>query len=112
VTSVILDPTDPTTAFIADATDNIWGAHIGDAVLVNVHNARVCLNQDRPCIIHNPSEHHMREWPLTWRGDKGVFERRCPHGPGHPDPDDAAYQVSIGNGAINIHGCDGCCRPE
>lgn len=62
------------------------------------------------CCIHNPSDHHMRDWPMNWRADKRVMERICPHGIGHPDPDDAAYNESIGRGWLNIHGCDGCCN--
>lgn len=71
------------------------------------HPAGKC--KGRPCCIHNPSDHHMRDWPLNYRPDKGQMERICPHGVGHPDPDDAAYWESIGKGHMNIHGCDGCC---
>lgn len=56
-----------------------------------------------------PSDHPMRTWLLWWRDDSGIFERLCPaHGVGHPDPDDLAYQTSIGRGALSIHGCCGC----
>lgn len=64
------------------------------------------------CCIHNPSPHHMRDWPMVWRGDKGQMERICPHGVGHPDPDDAAYRHRVGEGYKTIHGCDGCCARE
>jgi len=62
------------------------------------------------CCIHNPSDHHMLDWPMVWRADAGKMERICPHGVGHPDPDDAAYRERVGEGHKNIHGCDGCCR--
>jgi len=63
------------------------------------------------CCIHNPSDHHMSDWPMVWRSDKGVMERICPHGVGHPDPDDVAHGKRIGrDDALNIHGCDGCCK--
>jgi hypothetical protein len=39
------------------------------------------------CSIHNPSDHHMKTWPLLWRRDTLMMERICPHGVGHPDPD-------------------------
>jgi len=55
------------------------------------------------CCIHNPSDHHMKEWPQNWRSDRGMMERICPHGTGHPDPDDLNEDT--------VHGCDGCCRP-
>ncbi len=44
----------------------------------------------------------MREWPQNYRSDLNMMERICPHGVGHPDPDDI-YGVYDG------HGCDGCC---
>lgn len=67
--------------------------------LENVHSVRSCTGP--PCVIHSPSDHHMRDWPLYWRNDASKFERICPHGIGHPDPDD------LGPG---VHGCDGCCH--
>ncbi len=108
MTRILLDPTDPSKAFIGSASEATFGAQIGDALLVNVHDAARCAG--RACVVHAPSDHHMREWNLNWRGDKGVMERLCPHGVGHPDPDDAAYQVSVGRGWANVHGCDGCCQ--
>ena len=35
--------------------------------------------------------------------DRRIMERICPHGVGHPDPDDVLNQD-------RVHGCDGCCR--
>jgi hypothetical protein len=80
---------------------------------LRVHSRDKCANRTLPCVIHRPSEHHMRDWPLNWRADTRVMERVCPHGVGHPDPDhmtfmDATYpDVTSYQG---IHGCDGCCR--
>ena len=76
---------------------------IGDdgLVLHNIHGEHLCL--DRHCVIHNPSEHHMRDWPLHWCNDRGIFERICPHGFGHPDPDQRLRVPSV-------HDCDGCCH--
>lgn len=59
------------------------------------------------CCIHRPSDHHMREWDQHWRQDRGIMERLCPHGIGHPDPDDLAIREGRDPGT---HGCDGCCR--
>lgn len=78
----------------------------GPSVLTNVHPATLCAG--RPCCLHNPSEHSMRDFPLNWRGDRGIMERLCAHGVGHPDPDDAAYRATVGDGDTT-HGCDGCC---
>lgn len=90
-----------------------------------VHDPEACKGQH--CCVHNPSDHHMKDWPLNWRGDKGIMERICPHGVGHPDPDDLAHrhrvaqQRSAGKAdsiywledvnTSTIHGCDGCCSP-
>ncbi len=66
--------------------------------------------QGHPCGVHNPSNHHMREWPQNWREDTQKMERQCPHGIGHPDPDDLAYQKRVNSrNSHGIHGCDGCC---
>ena len=74
------------------------------------HDKARCQNTHAPCSIHSPSMHHMITWNMHWRGDRMMMERICTHGIGHPDPDDAAYRVSIGKGD-SVHGCDGCCVP-
>ena len=79
-----------------------------DLVLGNVHDPKLCAG--RGCAIHNhPSNHRLNDAPLNWRGDRGILERICKHGIGHPDHDSALYLDSIGQGFENIHGCDGCC---
>jgi hypothetical protein len=70
------------------------------------HKASVCrgdLSKKRPrhCPLHRRTDHHMRAWPQHWRDDRGIMERTCPHGIGHPDPDDPTTDT--------VHGCDGCC---
>lgn len=74
----------------------------------NVHPARRC--EGRGCWVHHPSSHHMTEWPIHLRRDKGYLtvERICAHGVGHPDPDDVAFNASLGR-HVSFHGCDGCC---
>ena len=73
-----------------------------------VHPASQCKGEN--CCIHNPSDHHMKEWPTHWRSDRYMMERICPHGVGHPDPDDLAFRKRMGYGdSDGIHGCDGCC---
>lgn len=109
MSEMIVDPMDPSKAFIASAAEPTFGVQQGDALLVNIHPADRCAG--RHCVVHNPSDHHMRSWLLNWRGDKGVMERQCPHGVGHPDPDDATYQRSVGRDFLTVHGCDGCCSP-
>lgn len=84
-----------------------FGQQVNGMMLENVHPATAC--EGRGCPIHHPSDHHMKDWPLNWRDDRGLMERLCPHGIGHPDPDDIAYKVSIGREGDDVHGCDGCC---
>ncbi len=68
---------------------------------------------EQSCVIHSPSDHSMREFPTSWRGDRYLMERICPHGVGHPDPDDQSYKKRTMSPedahADSIHGCDGCC---
>lgn len=62
-----------------------------------------------PCPLHSPSDHPMRDWPLLWRSDRRLFERICPHGTGHPDPDHVAFADPDGTSGVALHGCDMCC---
>lgn len=105
--TMIEDPTDPTKWFIGSATEPVFGSQVGHATIINVHPASAC--KGRPCVVHHPSDHRMREWALNWRDDRGLMERLCPHGTGHPDPDDMAYQASAGRSWQGVHDCDGCC---
>lgn len=73
----------------------------------NIHALNDCLG--RPCVVHSPTEHGMSTWPLVWRDDRGVFERICVHGCGHPDPDQFEYWREIGQPSLATHGCCGCC---
>ena len=76
--------------------------------LGNTHNPQNC--EGRGCAIHNhPSNHPLNTAPLNWREDRGILERICKHGVGHPDYDSAEYLDSVGQSHANIHGCDGCC---
>ncbi|RLC99385.1 MAG: hypothetical protein DRI65_17300 [Chloroflexota bacterium] len=64
------------------------------------------------CVFHNPSGHHMSTWRMHWRDDKGIFERICEHGVGHPDPDQFEYWESNDMHHLKVHGCDGCCHVD
>ena len=90
------------------ATSEVFGFALGETVLENVHPATACEGEH--CVLHNPSEHHMRSWPTVWRGDKRIMERTCPHGVGHPDPDDLAFHIRNERSYVGVHGCDGCCH--
>lgn len=75
--------------------------------LYHVHPMDDCAG--RPCVIHNPTDHHMRGWRLRWRNDRKIFERICSHGVGHPDPDQFDYWREVDREFEGAHGCDGCC---
>lgn len=76
-------------------------------IKIYVHNSSRCIGEY--CTIHNRSNHIMRSFPQHWRGDRAIMERICPHGIGHPDPDE--YKLKLNN-YEGIHGCDGCCVGE
>lgn len=78
-----------------------------------VHSKEDCKAEF--CVIHNPSIHSMRGFATHWRSDRGLMERVCAHGIGHPDPDDLAFKELMKPGSFkyeSIHGCDGCCIHE
>lgn len=82
-------------------------------VLTNVHPPSACAG--RHCWVHDPSDHPLRGAPVSWREDKAAAERVCPHGIGHPDPDDLAYHRLVGRADIKwlkSHACDGCCAKQ
>jgi hypothetical protein len=95
------------TKFEVEATDPVWGAPIGKITLFT-HDEDKCAGE--ACVIHAPSNHHMRDWPLLWRADRRMMERTCPHGIGHPDPDSVTFHHhTLGQQGWGTHGCDGCC---
>ena len=79
------------------------------------HTRTQCAGEH--CPIHNPSQHHMREWPITIRLS-GLTERICQHDCGHPDPDSLTWINNMitkrGDNpkryALDVHGCCGCCK--
>lgn len=99
--------------------DDVDESFLGDDVymtgrgqlLHNVHSETQCA--DQACVVHNPSDHAMAEFDTYWRQDRGLMERICEHGVGHPDPDDIAFvfRTAGREAAIveSVHGCDGCC---
>lgn len=90
---------------LPNSDEAVFGRHIK---LWSIHPESRCAG--KPCVIHNPTDHHMRSWPLHWRDDRKLFERICPCGVGHPDPDQYDYWRESGQEHQGIHGCCGCCR--
>ena len=74
-------------------------------VMVHCHSPEKC--KGGVCTLHNRTNHPMRSFPQHWRDDRGIMERICPHGVGHPDPDDKRITKGTDSG---VHGCDGCCN--
>lgn len=80
------------------------------ARLRGVHAPGDCAGET--CVIHSPTNHHMRDWAISFRNDRGIVERHCPtHGVGHPDPDQWEYWKRTETEWNWIHGCCGCCHP-
>ena len=85
-----------------------WWNPKGSRKFYVTHDPAQCF--PKPCCVHRPSEHHMKDWPQNYRDDTGVTERVCVHGVGHPDPDqpwpEDAWQW--------VHGCCGerCCDAQ
>jgi hypothetical protein len=78
--------------FVVQTFGGMFGEYLGWAALPT-HKPADCEGQG--CPVHHPSDHLMKDWPLYWRGDRGLMERACSHGFGHPDPDDLAYKRLI-----------------
>jgi hypothetical protein len=90
----------------------LWRTADDVTVLSRVHRKDECIGEH--CVMHNPSEHGMSDWPMHYREDRAIFERTCPHGIGHPDPDQREAWKELlpplDAAAQQIHACDGCCR--
>lgn len=104
-------------ALVAGALDGLLDGPDGiqlensTEILRGVHDPSTCTG--RACPIHNRTVHSMRAFPQHWRSDRGLMERICPHGVGHPDPDAYSYLVTtLGEANAQAefsHACDGCC---
>ncbi len=92
--------------FKANIAEPVFGVQTTGTV--RIHSVTSCLG--RRCPFHNPSNHHMVDWPMNVRLDRqALVERTCSHGVAHPDPDSLAYFERSGIKYMGIHGCDGCC---
>lgn len=95
-----------------NVAERLFGQQLKGAVL-KTHAEDACVGEF--CCIHNPSDHALKDAPLNWRGDRGLMERICEHGVGHPDPDDLAYKERVMSKedfemrAFGTHGCCLCC---
>lgn len=85
------------------AASNVAVLEHTSEILIRTHAIGACLGET--CTLHRRSSHSMRGYPQQWREDRHLMERVCPHGVGHPDPDDPKAL----DPAERVHGCDGCC---
>lgn len=85
-------------------------------ILGGVHEAGTCYLAN--CCIHNPSDHPLNAAPLSWMQEFRSMSRVCEHGFHHPDPDDMAFKMAIGDwitveAISSVHlmkeNCDDCC---
>lgn len=77
-------------------------------VVLMAHPPKACAGS--PCPLHNRTDHVLRGFMQHWRDDRGLMERICPHGVGHPDPDQWDYLVKrYGKRAASAEFVHGCC---
>lgn len=77
-------------------------------IMILAHAPSKCAGQ--PCTLHNRTDHVMRSFMQHWRDDRGIMERICSHGVGHPDPDQRDYLVArYGEKTASAEFVHGCC---
>lgn len=80
----------------------------GGYILKNLHKPYQCAGD--LCIIHNVTQGPTKDWPLTYRLDRGIFERHCIHGIGHPAVEQLEFWRVANRGSEAVHGCCGVCN--
>lgn len=86
---------------------DIWMMEDG-TVWENVHPKERCLGER--CVVHAPTDHHMRNWAMRLSSVSGIVYRMCPHGNPHVDPDSRYYLVAVrGFHVPSCHCPCGCC---
>jgi hypothetical protein len=63
--------------------------------MLRTHPAGACLVEDAGCPIHRPSDHPLRDAPMTWSQPLRMLFRRCDHGVLHPDPDSLGFENTV-----------------
>lgn len=104
-TLFVMDPLWETSHPITARKVETWTPYLSDQVLV-AHPQTLCEGKGRPCAVHAPSDHGMREW-MQWYED-GCTYRVCSHGENHLDPDEIRAVASVQGCTVD---CDGCCKP-
>lgn len=71
-----------------EARREVWFLLEADQIVEGVHPQDWCSGK---CVIHNPSDHWMREYTLSFDKKYKAFVRTCKHGYDHQDPDERTY---------------------
>lgn len=71
-----------------EAKREVWLLAAADQIVTGVHPEAWCSGL---CVVHNPSDHSLRELPLRFDVTKKAFYRVCSHGEHHQDPDERSY---------------------
>ena len=81
-----------------------------ELALFNVHRRSQCAGD--PCVLHEPSDHHMLWWEPVFDQSTGLISRFCPeHHVAHPDPDSWAWVSKVAGHRIGRHVCKCvCCK--
>lgn len=77
--------------------------------LIQIHDENSDCHQ-YGCPVHNPSNEAIAIGRLFWRDDRGIFERICEHGVGHPDHDMLRWmERTRGADYARVESVHGCC---
>lgn len=79
-----------------EARREVWFLLESDQMVTGIHPRSWCSGS---CVVHNPSKHWMRDYPLGFDKELKAFVRKCSHGMDHQDPDERTYwtnQLQLG----------------
>jgi hypothetical protein len=90
---------------------------IDNGVMLRTHPVALCaVGVSAGCPIHAPSDHALRDAPMTWQPRIRMLFRRCPHDVMHPDPDSLGFENTIallrtlhGEPTLGYDGWHPCC---
>lgn len=57
------------------------------------------------CVVHRPMPGPWQDWPTRWRQDRGIMERVCPCGVGHPASEEYQWGGDMEHGCCGVHTC-------
>lgn len=80
-----------------------------DGRTMSTHGRAKCLGPN--CCIHSPSDHPLKDAPLSWLGEIAMMFRVCPHGNVHPDPDSLRFHqlMALMGRVVPYDGYHPCC---